>query len=352
MKKLKISLILLVAISCLTACGSSNYKSDGLSTSQDTYYSGYSGEKTSASAKDKVSNMMANSPVSADISAGRGHTDTAREVTTETILESENEPSKGTKLIRTIRLTLESNTSDLQSVTDGIQTKVNELGGYVEQSNISKGNYNNTTTASIVIRVPSNEANKLLEFIESSNLEIESKSDNLTDVTLEYSDLSSRIKVLETQRDKYMDYLEQAENVAEVMEIESQLSEVLYQLESNQSRMNVLENKIDYTTITMSIRHSDYTAASFGERLVLQIKDSGRQLQDGILNLIDFLGYSIVQIIFLILCLYVIVKLIVACIRCEIQKYRDRKNGIKHKNKALEFIKQKINLKKSSKSTK
>ena len=69
------------------------------------------------------------------------------------------------KLITTVNLSVE--TEDMEQTTALVETKVNELGGYIENSSISNGSihaYNNNRYASYTIRIP---ADKLDQFIDT-----------------------------------------------------------------------------------------------------------------------------------------------------------------------------------------
>ena len=61
-------------------------------------------------------------------------------------------------------------------------------------------------------------------------------------------------KALLTERERLMELLSKAEEVADIIEIESRLSEVRYQIESLESQLRVIDNQVTYSTVYLSVR--------------------------------------------------------------------------------------------------
>ena len=55
------------------------------------------------------------------------------------------------------------------------------------------------------------------------------KNESVEDVTLQYVDVESRKKALETEQERLMELLSSAENMEDLLAIESKLSEVRYE---------------------------------------------------------------------------------------------------------------------------
>lgn len=152
----------------------------------------------------------------------------------------EAQVENGRKLIRTVSLSLQ--TKEFDSVLNSLKTKTTELGGYVENSSISGNSYSYTTTryASYTIRIP---ADKLTEFVdivgELGNVTQENES--VEDVTLQYVDVESHKKALETEQARLMELLSTAENMEDLLAIESKLSDIRYEIESYESQLRLLD---------------------------------------------------------------------------------------------------------------
>ncbi len=201
------------------------------------------------------------------------------------------------KLIRTFDINIE--TKEFDTVLSGIQTKVQELGGYIEQSSLDGGSayyssynrYSNMTA-----RIPSDKLDQFVENVkESANVTYISESTE--DITLKYVDTESRKIALETERDRLLELLEKAETVEDIITIEGRLSEVRYQLESYASQLRTYDNQVDYSTVHINIREvqreTKVEPKTFWEEVVDEFGDSIYDLGRGFRDFaIWFLGSS------------------------------------------------------------
>ena len=164
-----------------------------------------------------------------------------------------NALSSSRKWIRTIRVNTE--TSVLTDFLDAMDAHVTSLGGYVESRNIYNGSKQSGSqrNASLTIRIPAENADHFLgQLRDSSN--IIRQTDTMEDVTLQYVDTQSRITALETEQQRLLELLEKADSLDAILEIESRLSEVRYELERYASQLRVYDNRIDYATIYLEVQ--------------------------------------------------------------------------------------------------
>lgn len=194
--------------------------------------------------------------------AAQGSYDDGGSITSENGIESVKETSR--KLIKTVRL--EMQTKEFDAVIDGLSKKVQEMEGYIEGSSVWGSSYysSGTRSADYTVRIP---ANRLDEFVEvvSGLGNVTYKNEGVEDVTLQYVDVESRKKALETEQTRLMELLERAENLEDLLTIESRLSEVRYELENYGSRLRLLDNQIDYSTVYINISEVERVTQT-GER--------------------------------------------------------------------------------------
>ena len=178
------------------------------------------------------------------------------EIAAEEGITSENgldgQVAAGRKLIRTVYLSLQ--TTEFDSVLSNLSEKTAELGGYIENSSVSGHSYyyNNTRYASYTIRIPTAELNQFVDVVSEIG-NVTQKNESVEDVTLQYVDVESRKKVLETEQERLMELLSSAENMEDLLAIESKLSEVRYELENYGSQLRMLDNQIDYSTVNVDV---------------------------------------------------------------------------------------------------
>ncbi len=157
------------------------------------------------------------------------------------------------KLIRTVRISAE--TKALDTLLEALDGKIAELGGYVESRNVYNGSArreNYHRSADMTIRIPVENADAFLAHVEGQS-NVTSTSENLQDVTLTYVATESRMKALQTEEARLLELLAQANNVSELLEIESRLTDVRYELEKVTSQLKLFDNQIDYATIYLSV---------------------------------------------------------------------------------------------------
>lgn len=171
-------------------------------------------------------------------------------VTSENGLEAQVE--NGRKLIRTVSLSLE--TKEFDSVLTNLSTKTTELGGYIETSSVNGNSYSHHSTryASYVIRIPADKLNEFVEVVSELG-NVTQKNESVEDVTLRYIDVESHKKALETEQERLLELLSKAENMEEILTIESKLSDIRYEIENYESQLKTMDNQIDYSTVSVYI---------------------------------------------------------------------------------------------------
>ena len=156
----------------------------------------------------------------------------------------------GQKLIYTIHMEVE--TTEYDTLMADVRAKVDTLGGYIENSEISGDAERNNRSACLTIRIPAEKRNELTETVKTK-ANVTYSSESARDVTLEYVDTQSRIDSLRTEQKTLMELLGKAEDIDTVLAIQNQLTEVRYELQSYESRLKVMENQVTYSTFYINI---------------------------------------------------------------------------------------------------
>lgn len=94
--------------------------------------------------------------------------------------------------------------------------------------------------SNLTARIPENKLDAFLTEV-SGQGNVTYKNESVQDVTLQYTDITSRKKTLQMEQDRLWELLEKAESIDAVIALESRLSEVRYQLESIESQLRTLE---------------------------------------------------------------------------------------------------------------
>ena len=161
--------------------------------------------------------------------------------------------SQNQKLIRTVRLNAE--TEDMDALLSQVEARINELGGYVEAREVHNGSMYNAKryrSASLTIRIPAAQLDSFVSHVgEVAN--ITNNTETTQDVTLQYVAIESRIRALETEQETLLELMKKADNMSDLLTIESRLTDVRYELENISSQLRVFDNKVNYGTIHLDI---------------------------------------------------------------------------------------------------
>ena len=238
-----------------------------------------------------------------------GRTETDSESLSATVLPADR------KLIRTIRMDAE--TEDLTALLDSLTARIAELGGYVE----TKEQYNGSAYSgyrrrnlSVTVRIPADKADEFVAQV-GKNANVVSSSETVEDVTLQYVDTESQVKALETEQERLMELLAQAESLDDILLIEGRLTDVRYELERYASYLRTLENQISYATVYIDITEvTEYTPVveeepTAWERIVRGFSRSIRNIGKGVKEF--FIGIIIISPYLVILGLIIATPLLI-----------------------------------------
>ena len=238
-----------------------------------------------------------------------------------------------------ITMNISAETEDLDTLLETLRAEIGTLGGYVEGQNIYNGsNYasHRYRHASLTIRIPAEDVDKFADNMAGLANVVRSEK-NLEDITLTYVSTESRVKALQTEEARLLELLAQAENMSDLLEIESRLTEVRYQLENHTSRLRVYDNQVDYATIYLNLEEvQEYTPVA--ERTVWQrITEGFASNLEGLWeDLTDAFVWVIVSLPYLVVWALVFTAVILL-----VKKLRKRKPVKSAKRKVEESTKEK-----------
>ena len=200
------------------------------------------------------------------------------------------------KLIRNVSMNLE--TREFDALTKSISDAVTFFGGYMEQSDVSGNSLywsdeRSSRCSNLTARIPENKLDAFLTEV-SGQGNVTYKNESVQDVTLQYTDITSRKKTLQMEQDRLWELLEKAESIDAVIALEARLSEVRYQLESIESQLRTLDNQIVYSTVYLSIQEVQVLTSTDPDTIPVRIqKGLSRSLNTLKISSIDFLVWFI-----------------------------------------------------------
>ncbi len=156
------------------------------------------------------------------------------------------------KIIKTGYITLE--VEDIVESMDKVAEVADELDGYVVSSN--KYEHERGISGSVAIRVPADKFELAFQVLRALAIEVPQESTQATDVTEEYIDLEARLRNLEATEAQYLELLEKATTVEEMLQVQRALSDVRGQIEQIEGRMQYLERSSDMSLIEVSLNET------------------------------------------------------------------------------------------------
>lgn len=241
------------------------------------------------------------------------------EVSTDT--ENSSQLPENRKLIQTVNMQVE--TEDLDTVLQQVDTRIAELGGYVESSNIQNGSaYSGRRyrSASLTVRIPAKDLDAFVDKVgEITN--IVSNQKTVKDVTLSYVATESRMKALQTEETRLLELMARAETLNDLLTVEKRLTEVRTELEQVTSALRVFDNQVDYATIHLSVSEvKEFTQVSEPETVWQRIGAGFKKSLKGVGNFLEELFVFVIVAIPYIALIAVAVLIVWLLVRLSCRK--------------------------------
>ncbi len=229
------------------------------------------------------------------------------------------------KIIWTVNLNVE--TTDFDGFVSSLNQSINDLGCYLEGSSVTgapegiySGRYGDFT-----VRVPTEDLDAFIEAVgKAGTLTYTEKTSE--DVTLDYHDTEARIDALETEKERILDLMETAEDIESVIQLESRLSELQYELDGYYSSRNRYDSLIEYSTVYISVRQVDRTTQATDQSFLSRVKnglsDTWYRLKNQCKNLAVFV---IVNLPYIAICAGVIAAAVAVVLQI-VKRRRQKKN--------------------------
>ena len=322
MKKIRIFALLIALVLVFGGCSASNDLAyDSKYESMDGFWIEES-ESNSAVSPESPMEMMPEIEAETDY------------VTDDSLLDnstsssvSESKPAGNRKLIRKFNLDVE--TLEFDKFVSDLKNEVNSLGGYIESSSVSGNSYNYTynRSANFTCRIPSEKLDLFINTINGLG-NITYSYEDVSDITLTYVDTEARIKSLQTEYDRLIELLAEAENIDSIILLQQRISDVSYELESYQSQLRTYDNLVDYSTVYLNLMEVKRVTPSEPKTVWERISaDFGDNIYDIWVDTQDFFVWFIASIPYFIIWAIVFAGIVFVVKRClrNNTKWQERK---------------------------
>ena len=208
------------------------------------------------------------------------------------------------KIIKTAALNLE--VKDFNSFSVSLREKVRRLGGYIAQEEQSQSDYKIENY--IAIKVPVDQFDNAVLQMPANAERINEKKITSQDVTTEVIDTKSRMEAKKQVRSRYLDLLNQARNMEEILNVQSEINEIQEQIESAAGRIEYLGHASVFSTINLTYYQILNSSAkeneqpSFGTELSKAFRNGWSWMGDLFVGLVSI--WPLLLLIFTIIVFY------------------------------------------------
>ncbi|MCD7823576.1 MAG: DUF4349 domain-containing protein [Oscillospiraceae bacterium] len=206
------------------------------------------------------------------------------------------------------RKLIKNRTMDVQTIeydqfVQDLKSYVSSFGGYIESSSESGNSYYSSSLryADFTIRIPADHYDEFAEAV-GSMATVTYSYEYVNDVTSTYVDIEARLTALTTERDSFLALMEKAETVEEILQIQSYLTDVNYEIESYTARLKSYDDQISYSTFYIYVSEvrrisTEVSNPTVFERIQSNLSDNfydiGEGFKDAFVWIISAIPYII-----------------------------------------------------------
>lgn len=163
------------------------------------------------------------------------------------------------KITKTASLNIE--VKNLDKFITIIKEELNNKKGYIDSED--KSIYDTSSSCTLVAKIPSENLDSFINLIDT-NSTVTSQQIDSNDITSAYIDNEAKIKSLETEQETLLKIMEKAENLTDVIQLQDKLAEIRSELDSCKSMKKMMDNQVEYSSVTININESERTIKTDG----------------------------------------------------------------------------------------
>jgi hypothetical protein len=241
-------------------------------------------------------------------------------------------------VVKTVNLTLQ--TTEFDMGVEDIEAVVLDYGGFMQESQVQgKAMFEKygTRYASFTARIPTE---KLESFITEmgQKYNIINKHQSGEDITDRYYDTDARLNSLKVQEQRLIAMLEQAGELEYLLQVERELANVRYEIESLTASLARMQNQVSMSTVYLSLEEViEYTPVepvpvTFGERL-------SRAFSESWLSFKNFMQGLVIAVIWLLpfIILLGVIAAVIIILSLRARKRRKRNAAVLPPNPPVEI---------------
>jgi hypothetical protein len=169
----------------------------------------------------------------------------------------------GRKILRNATVSL--GVEDVGAAVQQVESIAGSAGGFVSASSVfveeppqpldgDSEPPRKTQSATVTIRVPATAYASVMNRLRGISGELDGESSTTEDVSEEFADLEARLRNLEATEARYLELLQTAKTIPDILSLQDRLNAVRLEIERIQGRINLLNDLADLASITVQLR--------------------------------------------------------------------------------------------------
>jgi len=135
-----------------------------------------------------------------------------------------------------------------------------DAGGFVLDSSVSADE--DRPRASLTIRVPTSQYESVLNSLRGLAVKVQNETSKAQDVTEQYTDLQARLRSAQAVEARYLDLLNRAETIDDVLKVQNYLTPARLEVEQIQGQINLMDKLSSLATISVNLSTEPPAAVS------------------------------------------------------------------------------------------
>jgi hypothetical protein len=172
-------------------------------------------------------------------------------------------PQVGPQIVKTASLSLGIAHGSFDDKAGEAHAIADAYGGFVVESFASQGSDKRIAEGSLVLRIPAESYDAALSRLRGLG-KVQHIEESGQDVSGEFVDLNARLRQLRAVEAQLLELLQRADDVPAALAVQNQLSQVQLDLEQARGRLQYLENRVAFATISVSMHELGAVAPNDG----------------------------------------------------------------------------------------
>ena len=221
------------------------------------------------------------------------------------------------KIVR--RAWLNFKTDSFDEAVDALRGRVTDMGGSVENCDIS-GTKDASRTASLTLRVPSEQLDALLEGAGELG-EITREQTTAVDMTDTYTDNASRLESARAKKQQLDALYAKAENMEDIITLTNALFDVQEEIDALEGQNRQIDHDVNLATLVVSISEKS-SAVNAKQPFLTRL---GKEFSEGLEHFGEFVSDSVLALTYALPWL-ALLAVVIAVVKAVVRKKRRKKS--------------------------